>query len=125
MQLRWLVDLIRTGTLKQTEPIRASAFNAYLHLTRSPGDIKIHHLLLIHNQYTEFIADMSTKAGSMLDLAKQLVASLSPDSTKSQAELDAAARRVASQVQRHAGAAMRKEWHEVRGTLKRSALEIS
>lgn len=61
---------------------------------------------------------MSTNARSILDLAKQLVASLDSDSSKSPAELDAAARRVASQVRTHAGAAMRKEWPEVRGTLK-------
>ncbi|CAK9786531.1 hypothetical protein CC85DRAFT_326116 [Cutaneotrichosporon oleaginosum] len=59
---------------------------------------------------------MSKNAGS-LDLARQLVLSLRPD-TK---DADATARRVATQVRAHAGASMRKEWHEVRRTLKELA----
>ncbi|BEI87391.1 uncharacterized protein CcaverHIS019_0101090 [Cutaneotrichosporon cavernicola] len=59
---------------------------------------------------------MSKSAGSMQDLARQLVSSLNPESTPD--TLDATARRVAAQVRTHAGASMRKEWHEVRGTLK-------
>lgn len=61
---------------------------------------------------------MSKSAGSMQDLARQLVVSLNVDAPKSPESLDAAARKVASQVRTHAGAGMRKEWHEVRDTLK-------
>jgi hypothetical protein len=54
----------------------------------------------------------------MQDLARQLVAALNPDTAQSPEALDATARRVATQVRTHAGAGMRKEWHEVRRTLK-------
>lgn len=61
---------------------------------------------------------MTTKAGSNLDLAKQLVASLNADASKPPEELEATARKVAAQIKAAAGAGMRKEWHDVRATLK-------
>ncbi|GMK54598.1 hypothetical protein CspeluHIS016_0111840 [Cutaneotrichosporon spelunceum] len=60
---------------------------------------------------------MSKSAGSMQDLARQLVTSLNHEAQSPEA-LDTAARRVAAQVRTHAGAGMRKEWHEVRATLQ-------
>lgn len=61
---------------------------------------------------------MTTKAGSNLDLAKQLVASLNTDSSTSPEELEVTARKIAAQIKAAAGAGMRKEWHDVRATLK-------